>query len=73
MPPNGTKNLIPGNRRTQEEARINGAKGGVKSGEVRRKKRDLAKTFNQLLDTKVNSPAITKNLSALGIATKDAT
>lgn len=73
MPPNGTKNLIPGNKRSKEEARINGAKGGVKSGEARRKKRDFAKTFNQLLDTKVTSKAIAGNLERLGIPSKGAT
>lgn len=73
MPSNGTKNLIPANKRSKEEVKRNSAKGGVKSGETRRKKRDLAKTFNQLLDTKITSPAITKNLSALGIDTKHAT
>ena len=34
----GIDNLIPFNERTQEEARELGKLGGIKSGEVRRKK-----------------------------------
>ena len=70
MPPNGTKNLIPGNKRTQEEAKRNGAKGGIKSGEVRRAKSQFAKTFNTILDMKVNSPAIQGNLKKMGFDEK---
>ena len=73
MPRDGTKNLIPSNRRSLEEVKKNSAKGGIKSGETRRAKRDFAKAFNQLLDTKVTSPSISKNLNALGIDTKSAT
>lgn len=35
------QNLIPGNRRSQSEARENGRKGGIASGEKRRHQRDL--------------------------------
>lgn len=73
MPRDGTKNLIPSNKRSLEEVKKNSAKGGIKSGEVRRAKRDLAKSFNQLLDVKITSPSITKNLNALGIDAKNAT
>ena len=73
MPPNGTKNLIPQSKRTKEEQKKIAVAGGIASGKKRREKRDLAKTFNQLLDTKVTSPAIAKNLNALGIDTKNAT
>ena len=73
MPRDGTKNLIPSNMRSLEEVKKHGAKGGVKSGETRRAKRDFAKAFNQLLDTKVTSPSISKNLNALGIDAKKAT
>ncbi len=73
MPRDGTKNLIPQSQRTKEEQKKVAVAGGKASGEARRAKRDLAKTFNQLLDTKVTSPAIAKNLTALGIDTKNAT
>lgn len=36
-------NLIPNNERSPEELREMGRKGGMKSGETRRKKRDLQK------------------------------
>ena len=35
------QNLIPGNKRSQSEARENGRKGGIASGEKRRHQRDL--------------------------------
>lgn len=56
-----------------EEVRENARKGGQKSGETRRKKRDLAKSLNQMLDIKVKSNSIIKNLNALGIDSKSAT
>lgn len=37
-------NLIPNNERSPEELREMGRKGGIKSGEVRRRKRDLRKS-----------------------------
>lgn len=71
MPYNGTKNLIP--VRTEKEAKEKGAKGGKKSGEVRRAKSQFAKTFNTILDMKVKSPQIQGNLQKMGIDPKDAT
>lgn len=41
------KNLIPTNKRSKEEARELGAKGGKKSGEVRKQKSELKKIFIQ--------------------------
>lgn len=38
-------NLIPNHERSPEELREMGRKGGIKSGESRRKKRDLRKDF----------------------------
>jgi PBSX family phage terminase large subunit len=73
MPRDGTKNLIPTNRRSIEEVKKNAAKGGKKSGETRRKKRDFAKSLNQMLDIKVKSNSIIKNLDELGIDSKNAT
>lgn len=73
MPADGTKNLIPQSRRTKEEQKKIAISGGIASGKARREKRDLAKTFNTLLDTKITSKAIAKNLDALGIDTKGAT
>jgi len=45
----GHENLIPFSERSKEEARENGAKGGKRSGETRRRKADFRKTLNMLL------------------------
>lgn len=45
----GTKNLKTVNSRTKEEARKISQKGGIKSGEVRRAKRDAKKTAEAVL------------------------
>ena len=37
----GYKNLIPANKRSKDEARKLGQKGGIKSGEVRRMRKTL--------------------------------
>lgn len=42
------QNLIPGNRRSQSEARENGRRGGIASGEKRRHQRDLRKAVKAL-------------------------
>lgn len=42
------QNLIPGNKRSQNEARENGRKGGIASGEKRRHQRDLRKAVKAL-------------------------
>ncbi len=73
MPRDGTKNLIPQSLRTKEEQKKIAVAGGKASGIARKEKRDLAKAFNQLLDTKVTSPTISKNLNDLGIDSKKAT
>ena len=49
MPRNGTKNLIPTNRRSKEEVKKNASKGGKKSGEVRRQRRTLREELLALL------------------------
>jgi hypothetical protein len=45
----GHDNLIPTNKRSKEEARKLGAKGGKKSGEVRRQKKLLKDCLDELL------------------------
>lgn len=73
MPRNGNENLIPLDKRTMEKQREIAKKGGIKSGEVRRGKRDFAKALNEMLDTKVTSKAILQNLERIGVDTKNAT
>lgn len=45
-----TENLIPTTRRSKEEARELGRKGGKASGEARRKKRDIRLAMEALLE-----------------------
>jgi len=44
------ENLIPFNERSESEARGNGHKGGLKSGEVRREKATFRLEYSALLD-----------------------
>lgn len=44
------KNLIPTSERTKEEARELGRKGGIKSGETRRRKKEFRELFEKMLD-----------------------
>lgn len=48
MAKNGQDNLIPANKRTKDEARENARKGGIKSGEARRRKRDMRQCFESM-------------------------
>ena len=47
----GYDNLIPGSERTKEEVQENGRKGGIKSGEVRRQRKQLKEDLIALLQT----------------------
>lgn len=44
------QNLIPNIERSPEELREMGRKGGIKSGEIRRKKRDIQKALKWMMD-----------------------
>ncbi len=44
------QNLIPHNKRSKNEARENGRKGGVASGEARRKRKSLREQLELLLE-----------------------
>lgn len=44
------EDLIPMNKRTKEEAKELSRKGGIKSGEARRKKRLLKETLEEILE-----------------------
>lgn len=64
-------NLIPNSERSPSEVRENGAKGGKKSGETRRKK----KTMKQQLEMLLSLPACDNDkqeLEALGISPNEA-
>ena len=45
------KNLVPFSNRSESEARENGRKGGIKSGETRRRKKALKSLMNDLLSS----------------------
>lgn len=61
----GTKNLKP--VRTKEEAKERGHNGGVKSGEARRRKRDMKSALNLLLDMAAWGPNMLAHMSEMGI------
>lgn len=44
------ENLIPNSERSPNEVRANGQKGGIASGEARRRKRDLRQALEALLE-----------------------
>lgn len=46
-------NLIPNTERSPEELREMGRKGGIASGKVRRRKRNLQKLAKMLLDKQI--------------------
>jgi len=52
MPPGNINNLVPNEERTPEERRANARKAGQASGVARRKKADLRKAAQQILDGK---------------------
>ena len=60
------QNLKPANKRTKSEHREIAKKGGVASGVARRKKANLKKAFETILQAEVASPNIKKQLEALG-------
>lgn len=62
-----TQNLIPNSKRSPEELREMGRKGGIKSGESRRRNRELKK-IAQWIITEVN---LTELISELGVLCHD--
>ena len=60
------QNLKPANKRTKSEHREIAKKGGVASGVARRKKANLRKAFETILQAEVASPNVKKQLEELG-------
>lgn len=60
------QNLKPANKRTKSEHREIARKGGVASGKARRKKANLKKAFETILQAEVASPNVKKQLEELG-------
>lgn len=60
-------NLIPfTSEQSREEAKINGKKGGIRSGEARREKATFKKTLEMLLDEKNSKGKTYRELITLG-------
>ena len=49
------KNLIDNSKRSPNEVRENGKKGGIKSGEVRRAKKTMKEMLNYLLEKEIEN------------------
>lgn len=60
------ENLVPMSQRTKEEVRELASRGGKKSGEVRRRKRDAKSAARLILNLPVQE-AIEKNLKSMGL------
>lgn len=60
------ENLIPTSKRTKSEAREMASKGGIASGKARRKKANLKKAFETILQADVASPNVRKQLEEFG-------
>lgn len=65
------QNLKPIHELSTEEAKRRGQKGGKKSGEVRRKKRQMKDCMNLLLELPVTSTKDFNKLSRMGIPVEE--
>jgi hypothetical protein len=63
------QNLIKNSERTPSERRENAKKAGVASGKARRKKANLKKAFETILQADVTSPSVKKQLEDMGFDT----
>ena len=63
----GRANLFPMSRRSKNEAQEMGRKGGIASGEARRKKADFRRVLNQILTMDVPDDVMRKQLQDLGL------
>ena len=58
-------NLIPNSERSPDELREMGRKGGIKSGESRRRKRDLEKAARMMAEVISENPEFKARMSEL--------
>ena len=73
MPRKGkTENLIPNNLRSPEEVRENGRKGGIKSGESRRRAKTLRELAVAVHNAPINAsiPGVQDRLAMIGLDPK---
>ena len=57
--------------RTEEEAREKGRRGGIKSGESRRRKRDMKKAAQLLMGLDIKSPKLQEQVKGYGLEDED--
>lgn len=69
---NNEQNLVPFDKRTEEEQRKIASSGGVASGKARRRKRDMKKAMQMILDLPATGQA-EQFLQTLGIDERDRT
>lgn len=68
MANDGTKNLIPLDKRTKEEQKKIAKKGGIASGKARREKKTIQNILADLLDSEIkDSPQFAKLASKMGV------
>lgn len=65
------QNLIPFNKRSEEEHREYSSRGGKKSGEARRQKKKMKETINMLLALEMPDSEAKEQLRSLGIEDED--
>ena len=69
----GIENLITGKERTKEELREITRKGGIASGEARRRKKTAKEVVSTLLNLGLTDEKAKRKLKALGIEDEDMT
>lgn len=67
----GTKNLIPCSKRSKDEARKLGYKGGINSGKARRRAKNLRELAKAILDLPVDDAKKRDALKAMGLEGKE--
>ncbi len=65
------QNLIPFNKRSEEEHREYSSRGGKKSGEARRQKKKMKETINMLLALEMPDSEAKEQLRGLGMEDED--
>lgn len=66
----GHENLIPHDKRTKEEARENGRKGGIASGKARRRKKEFQDRLRAAMEMPAD-PKVAASLSKTGVPIED--
>lgn len=67
------KDLVPLNKRTKEEQKEIAKKGGIKSGEARRRKKTMRETMELMLSAKIPVENVPDELAKIGITDEDMT